>query len=141
MKKYSIPALEYHQHEDAFDELELLGFTLCSPFDIINEKPTLYINATDMKNNRQKEVTMIGYLVSVKKTTTQKGETMYFGTFTDEKNIFFDSVHFPKIAAEYPFRGKGVYELQGRISEEFDFYSLIISTMKRLFYKKDKRYN
>ena len=141
MKKYSIPALEYHQHEDAFDELELLGFTLCSPFDIINEKPTLYINATDMKNNRQKEVTMIGYLVSVKKTTTQKGETMYFGTFTDEKNIFFDSVHFPKIAAEYPFRGKGVYELQGRISEEFDFYSLIVSTMKRLFYKKDKRYN
>ena len=94
-----------------------------------------------MPENIHQEVTMIGYLVSIKKTATRNGHIMYFGTFTDEKGAFLDSVHFPKIATKYPFRGKGVYALKGRITSEFDFYSLEVNWMERLYYKKDKRYN
>lgn len=140
-KKTTMPNLEYHEHEDDFDELELLGFPLCSPFLLVKTKPQYYINVKDMPENIHQEVTMIGYLVSIKKTATRNGHIMYFGTFTDEKGAFLDSVHFPKIATKYPFRGKGVYALKGRITSEFDFYSLEVNWMERLYYKKDKRYN
>ena len=140
-KKAKIPSLEYHEHEDAFDELELLGFPLCSPFLLIETKPKYYINVKDMQENIHKKVTMIGYLVSIKKTATRNGHIMYFGTFTDEEGAFLDSVHFPKIAIKFPFRGKGVYVLKGTVTSEFDFYSLEVSSMERLYYKKDKRYH
>ena len=139
-KNHTISNLEYHENEDAFDELELLGFTLCSPFSIIERKPKSYIRVKNMKKHLHKKTTMMGYLISVKKTTTKKGEIMYFGTFTDEDGAFLDSIHFPKIANKYPFRGKGVYELKGKVTSEFDFYSLEVNYMEKLYYKKDERY-
>jgi len=94
-----------------------------------------------MKKNIHQEVTMIGYLVSIKKTATRNGHIMYFGTFTDEEGAFLDSVHFPEIAIKFPFRGKGVYALKGTVTSEYDFYSLEVNSMQRLYYKKDKRYH
>ena len=36
---------------------------------------------------------------------------MQFGTWLDRDGYFIDSTHFPPVAAKYPFRGRGVYEL------------------------------
>ena len=138
--KYKIPTLEYHPNEDAFDELELLGFPLCSPFSIIETRPKSCIKIKNIKKYLYQEITMMGYLISVKKTVTKKGEIMYFGTFTDEDGAFLDSIHFPNIACKYPFRGKGVYELKGKVTSEFDFHSLEVNYMQRLYYQQDKRY-
>ena len=110
---------------------------------IIN-KVTPNINVsigTNIKKNINREIIMIGYLVSTKKTITKNGEIMYFGTFTDEDGEFLDSVHFPESSLKHPFRGKGIYKLKGKVTEEFDFYSLEINYMERLHYKKDKRYD
>ena len=94
-----------------------------------------------MKNHLYLEIKMIGYIISVKKTITKNGEIMYFGTFRDEDGTFLDSIHFPKIAIKYPFKGKGVYALKGKVTKEFDFYSLEVSYMERVYYKKDNRYD
>ena len=66
---------------------------------------------------------------------------MYFGTFLDEDGAFLDTVHFPNETEKYPFRGNGIYVLKGKVTVEFDFYSLEITSMERLHYKKDKRFN
>ena len=40
---------------------------------------------------------------------------MYFGTFLDRDGDFIDTVHFPPVAAKYPFRGKGIYKITGKV--------------------------
>jgi DNA polymerase-3 subunit alpha len=41
-------------------------------------------------------------------------------------------VHFPQSAIQYPFTGKGVYKLYGRVVEEYDFICIEIQKMRRL---------
>jgi hypothetical protein len=45
---------------------------------------------------------------------------MHFGTFLDRDGDFIDTVHFPPVAAKYPFRGKVFIELIGKVMIEFD---------------------
>jgi DNA polymerase-3 subunit alpha len=65
---------------------------------------------------------------------------MYFGTFLDKTGDYIDTVHFPPVAKKYPFRGKGVYQLTGKVTEEFDCVIIEISSMKKLTIKQDPRY-
>lgn len=140
-KELTIPTLPIHEHEDAFDELELIGFPIKSPFNILQNKPKDHILASQMSQLLGKEATMLGYFVFRKTTKTSNGKLMYFGTFVDERGNFIDTIHFPIIAEKYPFNGVGVYLLKGLITEEFDFYSMEVTQMERLHYKKDKRYD
>ena len=140
-KQFKIPQLEYHKDENIFDQLELLGFPIESPFNIIGKKPKEHIKVEDMHKHINQEVTMIGYFVFRKTVSTIKKKLMYFGTFLDENGNFLDTTHFPNETAKYPFRGYGIYLLKGKVNVEFDFYSLEISYMERLYYQKDKRYN
>jgi len=99
-KKVTIPELDAVPYEDAMDEIEYLGFPMCSPFDLIDEeeKNSRTVSA-DFKNNLGKTITLLGYLVHTKRTKT-KGrveQEMFFGTFMDLDGQFFDSVHFPLI--------------------------------------------
>jgi hypothetical protein len=65
---------------------------------------------------------------------------MQFGTFLDYKGEWIDTVHFPPIAAKFPFRGKGVYRLKGKVVVEFNFFSLEITEMEKMLYVQDARY-
>ena len=65
---------------------------------------------------------------------------MNFGTFLDRNGDIIDTVHFPKQARDYPFRGKGVYAMLGKVVEEFGFYSLEVQKMKKMAYVADPRY-
>ena len=67
-----------------------------------------------------------------KSATTKHGDAMFFGTWIDEKGKFFDTTHFPKIAAQFPIRGRGCYRIIGKVAEEFDFYSIDLMEMHRL---------
>jgi DNA polymerase-3 subunit alpha len=84
---------------------------------------------------------MLAYFVFRKTVSTNNKNLMYFGTFLDENGQFLDTTHFPNITSKYPFKGYGIYLLKGKINVEFDFYSLEISYMERLYYQKDKRFN
>jgi len=53
---------------------------------------------------------------------------------------FFDTVHFPQSAKQYPFKGRGVYLMKGRIVEEFGFPSIEVEKMAKLPFVKDRRY-
>ncbi len=138
-KKYHLPELDQVDLEDAFDQIELLGFPLCSPFALYNIKEGS-LKAADLPEYRNKRVHCIGYLVTVKTTRTTKGQAMLFGTFLDLEGQFIDTVHFPPVAAKHPFRGKGVYAFSGRVTEEFDCYSIEVDWMEKVSMKPDPRY-
>jgi DNA polymerase-3 subunit alpha len=71
-------------------------------------------------------------LVTIKNTGTTKGDRMHFGTFLDIEGNWIDTVHFPPSASTWPFRGKGCYLLEGKVVEEFDFYSIEVERMEKL---------
>ena len=140
IKRFQLPELSYDILEDAFDQQDLLGFPLCNPFDLLKESPLKNVLVRDMAKYKNKTVRMIGYLVHIKNTNTSNGKRMQFGTWIDREGHFIDTTHFPPVAAKYPFRGKGIYELIGKLVEEFDFLSLEMVAMRKLPYVHDPRY-
>jgi len=136
-KEYPLPHLQRNEIEDAFDEIELLGFPLCNPFRLI-ENPERGILANQLKENPDKEVHIIGYCVTTKPTSTRTGQPMAFGTFNDRDGNVFDTVHFPNVTTRYPFRGRGFYEIKGRVTEDFGVYTIEVSWMDKvpMLYKK-----
>ena len=50
--------------------------------------------------------------------------------FLDEQGEFFDTTHFPPSLEKYPFRGRCVYCLDGKVAEEFGFPSLEVYFLK-----------
>ncbi len=131
-KKYKLPELTTSWVDDAFDEIELLGFSLCSPFNLLKDKITSNLIAKDLRHYIGKTIEIIGYLVSIKNTQTSKGDRMYFGTFLDTEGMWIDTVHFPPSAKAFPFNGPGCYRLIGKVTEEFDFTTIEIQQMYRM---------
>ena len=137
---YKTPTLPHTALEDAFDEMELLGFTLCNPFDLLLEPSHNLLRAVHLPQYTGKVVTVEGYLVTVKKTRTSRGDTMFFGNFIDRDGHFIDTVHFPPVARQYRFRGNGVYAITGKVVDEFDCITIEVSQMERLAIIQDPRY-
>lgn len=133
-----LPMLSYHEHEHAFEEIALLGFPLCSPFDILQHDQSKYIPARDFKDHKDKIVSTLGYLVCTKGIHTSKGIPMCFGTFMDVNGDFIDTVHFPDILRQYPFQKGGFYILQGKVTEEYEVYTIEVSYMRKIGYFEDK---
>ncbi|THH40254.1 DNA polymerase III subunit alpha [Neolewinella litorea] len=162
--------LSGHELDQAFDELELLGFPLCSPFwlavpddndpsdnvpapchDEAADRPHanswgLPRTCTEPPPHPLQHVPdhgtteLLGYFVCDKVVPTVKGERMSFGCWLSEQGQYFDSVHFPDAYLRYPFRGAGVYRLAGKVTREFSFPSLEVSRMERLPYLRDLRF-
>ncbi|RAV28673.1 DNA polymerase III subunit alpha [Sinomicrobium soli] len=139
-KDFVIPALQTTRLEAAFEQIELLGFPLCSPFELLKEPPKSHKGAQDLEYSEGKYIDIYGYLVAVKKTRTRKGEEMFFGTFTDQCGEVFDIVVFPPVARKNRFKGKGVYRMYGKVVNEFGFYSIEIVKMQREAYVTDPRF-
>lgn len=139
-RPFQIPSLQSNFLEDAFDQLELLGFPLISPFKLLDERPGNPMLAADFANFKDKSIRILGYLVTAKNTRTVTGKRMHFGTFIDQDGHFFDTTHFPKISENFPFYGRGVYEITGKVVEEFGFYSMEVSAMRKLKMVDDPRY-
>ncbi|WP_407556531.1 DNA polymerase III subunit alpha [Winogradskyella sp. 4-2091] len=137
---YNTPELPSTELENAFDSIELLGFSLCNPFFLL-EKPSISnLRAKHLIKLENKLVIIEGYLITTKNTKTANGKIMHFGTFLDRDGDFLDTVHFPPIAAKYPFRGKGIYSIIGKVMVEFDCVTIEVSKMERLAIIEDPRY-
>lgn len=131
-KDFPLPPLHRQPLEDAFDEIELLGFPLCDPFLLLNTPDRGDTAALEMPDKINKKVKMVGYVVTTKNTSTLKGEPMHFGTFYDHQGEVFDTVHFPNVTKKYPFRGRGFYELHGKVVDDFGVASLEVEYMNKL---------
>lgn len=138
-RKLDIPKLEGAEFEDAYDDIEQLGFPLSSPFDLLDEDVFAdSIPSAEFPQYIGKKVKVIAYLVHVKRTKT-KGrvvEEMSFGTFMDRNGQFLDSVHFPATHKHYRFKGKGCYLLEGKISSDYGHLSLETEYMEKLAYSR-----
>ena len=139
-QEYSIPPLHHSANEDAFDQLEILGFPLENPFDLIVEKDLTVTPAKKLPQLMGKDVWVKGYLVHSKRTTTSDGKQMFFGTFLDEEGAWLDTVHFPDIAQRFKFRGKGVYKIYGTVITEYDAVNIEVKYMKKMDVIEDPRY-
>ena len=139
IKDFQLPELPRSEIEDAYDELELLGFPLCSPFKLLKTSVPNCIYARDFPQNRGEKVTILGYLITVKTTKTINGKLMQFANFVDTTGNFLDVTIFPNEVSAYPLRGRGVYWLEGKVAEEFGVYSLELKRAKKLGYQPDPR--
>lgn len=133
-KDYQLPQLHQDVHDDALDEIEILGFPLSSPFNLLKEKPVSQVDVQQLLQRVGEQVTITGCYVVHKVTSTIKGQDMAFGTFLDVNGYFFDTTHFPDVYDIHPFTGKGCYRIEGKIVEEFGFPSIEVSYMKKLIY-------
>lgn len=133
-KSFSLPVLTGSNIDDAFDEMELLGFSLCKPFELLRDALPSTLVANELKQFVNSEVSIVGYLVNTKRTYTSKSEHMYFGTFVDLDGNWIDTVHFPDSAKKFPFTGGGCYHIKGKVTVEHDFLSIEVHCLKRLPY-------
>ncbi len=152
-KKFQLPELYQGKFDDAFDEIEILGFPLRSPFTLLKSEfyhkdtkarrestfvssclrgEDLLRTSSELPNHLGKTISIIGYSVTRKRTRTKKGDEMSFGTFLDSNGEWIDTTHFPNVLKSFPFTGKGCYLITGKVVEEFGFYSLDVSEMKLL---------
>ncbi|WP_400070743.1 DNA polymerase III subunit alpha [Zobellia russellii] len=138
---YKTPELKSSELENAFDEYELLGFPLCNPFDLLANPKENTLKANQLLHYKNRVVTIEGYLVATKNTSTSNGKSMHFGTFLDRNGDFIDTVHFPPIAAKFPFRGKGIYSITGKITEEFECVTIEVISMYLQAIIEDPRYS
>ncbi len=131
---FKLPDLDHNEMDDWYDQMELFGFTLSLPFHLLRDPIRTITRAKDLPSLLGKQVSITGYLVTIKYASTSKGDRMYFGTFLDEEGEWIDTVHFPPSAKAYPFRGPGCYLIKGKVVVEYDFYSLDVEMIERLPY-------
>ena len=145
VKSFSFPKIDKNPIEDAFDEMEGLGYPVSiSPFDLLKTSFRGDVLVKDIFKHLNKEVRMLGYLVSIKDVPIQKKDgkvKMNFGTWIDVEGAYFDTTHFPPTLKKYPFKGLGCYLLLGKVVVDHDFPSIEIRKMERLPMVPDPRYS
>ena len=139
-KTYQLPKLTCHPFEKYFDQIELIGFALCNPFDLLKQPLQSMIHIKNLGNYLGTVISMVGYLVTIKNTTTTTKKRMQFATFIDRFGYFFDTTHFPNKVEKYPFMGKGIYSVTGKVITDFGALSIEVISMEKLRMVDDPRY-
>jgi DNA polymerase III alpha subunit len=139
-REFRLPRLVHNAVEDAYDEIELLGWPVSmTMFDLVQTEFRGDIKARDMVKYTGKKVRMVGNLVTIKYVRTVKHEIMHFAAWLDDEGEFFDTVHFPPTLRTSPFKGDGVYLISGKVVEEFGFPSVEVERMGKMALLADPR--
>ena len=143
-EEFALPPLEHGRLERTFDQIELLGFPLNSPFELLTTEAQQQLHAATPARSLQQHIgrfaSSVGYLVTVKETRTGKGERMCFGCFIDSEGHWLDSVHFPPALKRQNFRGRGIYRIAGPVREEYGCVHIEAHQLEKLSYIADPRY-
>ncbi|WP_256012182.1 DNA polymerase III subunit alpha [Desertivirga xinjiangensis] len=132
-KSYTLPELTCTKLEDAYHELELLGFPVSmTMFALLKTSFRGELMAKELDTVIGKTVKMVGQYVCEKTVHTKNNKKMWFGTFLDNEGEFFDTVHFPGTTPGYPFRGAGCYLIEGKVVADFGFASLEVRKFAKL---------
>ena len=145
ISRFTLPEFEHNELEMAFDQIELFGFPLVSPFRLLTVESARQlenaVRSEALSDCIGKTVDVIGYLVTVKETQTARRERMAFGCFVDVEGQWIDTVHFPPSLKQYGFRGRGIYRIRGPVREEFNCLHVEALFMEKLAYISDPRYS
>lgn len=140
VKEWTFPTLLRNTYEDAFDEIEIIGFPIShTPFQLLKTKYRGNTKVSEFLKAEGNVIRIVGYLIARKDVPTARGH-MNFGTWVDESGDFFDTTHFPDILVRWPFKGPGCYLIQGKVVVEFGFPSLEVEKVDRLPMVDDPRY-
>jgi DNA polymerase-3 subunit alpha len=132
-KEFYLPELQTSMLEDAYNELELLGYPLS--MDMFNLLKTSYrgnLMADDLKKHIGQIIRTVGNYVCEKPVRTKNNKKMWFGTFLDNEGNFLDTIHFPASTPAYPFRGKGCYLIEGKVVDDFGYPSIDVNKFAKL---------
>lgn len=147
-KNYELPVIEKNVFEDAFDEIEILGFPVShSIFDLLKTKYRGHVLVKDLLKYHKKTVKMLAYLISRKhvpikmKNHPGKKDDMYFGTWIDAEGQYFDTAHFPDSLRKFPFMEGGIYLLLGTVEVDYHFPTVNITRMAKMPLIADPRYS
>lgn len=139
-RKYQLPQLIQQPIEDAYDEMELLGFPVgYTWFDLLQTSFRGAVKARELQYKVGEKVRLVGQLITIKYVRTVNRQIMHFAAFIDDAGQFFDTVHFPQSLKAYPFKGHGVYLILGKVVSEFGFPSVEVEKMAVLPLKPDPR--
>jgi DNA polymerase-3 subunit alpha len=139
-REFKLPRLVHHAVEDAYDEMELLGWPVSmTAFDLLQTEFRGDVKARELTRYIGKKVRLVGNLVTIKYVRTVRKEIMHFAAFLDDEGEFFDTVHFPPTLKTSPFKGDGVYIILGKVVEEFGFPSVEVEKMAKLPLQPDPR--
>jgi DNA polymerase-3 subunit alpha len=125
-----LPELPVYEMDDVYDEVELLGFPVCNPFEIVDDDPAKYKLAKDMPGNTGQVITLLAYHITHKPVRTINGDMMSFGTFLDKDSQWIDTVHFPEVHRRLPPKA-GFYYITGKVTEDFGVYSLEVVNLEK----------
>lgn len=137
--EFHLPQFKKYPLEDAFDEIELLGFPLGNFFDLLDDDLQGITFARELSNLKGREVSIIGHLVTIKDSRTVRKEYMAFGTFLDPEGNWLDTVHWPRSLQQFPFAGGGFYKMSGRVIEDFGVFAVEVNQMHKVGLK-DRNY-
>ena len=139
--EFNMPVLVDNRLDDLYDEMEILGFTMSNPFDMVDDDPSKYVSSKDLANHKGKQVTVLAYFIARKHVTTKNSDQMFFGTFVDSNLDWIDTVHFPDSAKNFPLHNTGFYKITGKVTEDFGVYSVEVSKMYKVGFKERKYAN
>ncbi|MCX6183092.1 MAG: DNA polymerase III subunit alpha [Bacteroidetes bacterium] len=140
-KEFKLPAITRSSLEDAFDEIDVLGFPVSlSTFNLLDIETKESVFVSDLPNLHGKFIALVGMLIAIKDVPTARGH-MNFGTWIDSKGDYFDTVHFAQVLQNFPFMGGGCYALYGKVVVDFHMPTIEIREMKKLPMKTDPRYD
>ncbi|HEX2901283.1 MAG TPA: hypothetical protein VHS96_16325 [Bacteroidia bacterium] len=137
---WQLPPLLDQSIEDAYDQMEILGFALCSPFDLTTKPPMQgEVCAADLARRHGQRVVIRGYLIATKTVKTVSNKMMGFADFIDCKGEYFDATLFPDTYSQNATPSIGVYQVTGKVADEFGIPSLEVEKIVRLHYRPDPR--
>jgi DNA polymerase III alpha subunit len=139
--EFNMPELIDLRLDDLYDEMEILGFTMSNPFDMVDDDPAKYVLSKDLEKHVNKYVTVLAYFIARKHVTTKNDTQMFFGTFVDSNLDWIDTVHFPEAAKNHPLHSSGFYRISGKVTDDFGVYSLEVKMMHKVGYKQRKYSN
>lgn len=141
LKNYQLPKLEHNPYDDYMDQIELIGYSIDSPFNLVKSTLKKSLLAKDLKAHVNQVIYIAGYYVAQKKVKTVKHELMKFGCFIDQEGQFFDTVHFPDSLSNYPLQGRGCYYIMGKVVLDFGYPNVEVIKVKKLEWKERSEFN
>ncbi|MEE2876271.1 MAG: DNA polymerase III subunit alpha [Candidatus Neomarinimicrobiota bacterium] len=124
----TVPAVDYPLEKKLRDELELIEFTIEKhPLWIWKEALQRHANkvggfthACDLHRHVGRKVTLVGWMVTTRRTRTKLGEMMQFLSCEDLTGMY-EAVLFPVADRKFGglIRSRGPYIIEGRVEDDF----------------------
>lgn len=130
-KDFELPELQYSFLVEAYDQMELLGFSLFNHFSLLKNPMRPSTKAAELHKYVGRNIIMYGDMINYRSVRTVQNRYMTFGTLFDDNADIFDIVMFPNVADKYPIRSKGIYLCYGKVIDELGYLSLNVEKIER----------